>query len=239
MNKSVFMVAAALAGSLQIVTAADVTGKVTLKGTPPPEKTIEMDATCGKLHSGPVTTRHFVVSKDGGLANVYVYVSKGLEGKKFDAPAQGVTLDQTGCMYEPYVSGIMVNQPLKIRNSDTFGHNVHALPRPDSGNKEFNFAQPTQGQVNEKSFATKEVLLKLKCDMHNWMFAYVGVMDHPFFAVTDKDGNFKISNLPAGEYTLTAYHLKSHGATAGVSQTIKVGDAPVTADFTVEVPAAK
>ena len=134
----------------------------------------------------------------------------------------------------------MVGQPFAIKNSDPFMHNIHALPKVD-GNTEFNFAQPSQGDVNDTKWAASitepEVLVKIKCDVHPWMFAYVGVQNHPFFAVTDKDGNFKIANVPAGKYTLTAYHLKAHGASPGVTQEITVADSPVTANFTVEVPA--
>jgi hypothetical protein len=230
----------ALTGSLQIAFAGDVTGKVTLKGTPPPEKTIGFDDTCSKLHPTVATTRHYVVGQDNGLANVFVYISKGLEDKKFTPPTQAVELNQQGCNYDPYVSGVMVGQPLAIKNSDPLMHNIHALPKVD-GNTEFNFAQPSQGDVNDTkwtaSITTPEVLVKVKCDVHQWMFAYVGVQNHPYFAVTDKDGNYKIGNVPAGTYTLTAYHLKAHGATPGLTQDITVADGPVTANFTVEVPA--
>src|SRR5437867_2135776 len=121
----------ALGGSLQLLPAADITGKVVLKGTPPPEIKIDplmADPNCGKLHTEPVTTRHYLVSKDGGLANVFVYVKKGLEGKTFPTPAEAPVMDQVGCLYEPYVSGLMVNQKFKIKNSDSFMHNVHATP---------------------------------------------------------------------------------------------------------------
>jgi hypothetical protein len=230
----------ALTGSLQMVLAGDVTGKVTLKGTPPPEKTIAFDDTCSKLHPTVSTTRHYVVGADNGLANVFVYISKGLEGKTFTAPKDPVELNQEGCNYQPYVSAVMVGQPVAIKNSDPIMHNIHALPKVD-GNTEFNFAQPTQGDVNDSkwiaSITKPEVMVKMKCDVHPWMFAYIGVQDNPYFAVTDKDGNFKIANVPAGTYTVTAYHLKAHGATPGVTQDITVADSPVTANFTVEVPA--
>ncbi|MGA2748324.1 MAG: carboxypeptidase regulatory-like domain-containing protein [Verrucomicrobiota bacterium] len=231
-----------LAGLMQRASAADVSGKVTLKGTPPPEKTIAFDDTCSKLHPTVATTRHYVVGQDNGLANVFVYISKGLEGKKFTPPTQGIEINQEGCNYQPYVSGVMVGQPVIIKNSDPLMHNIHAMPKAD-GNTEFNFAQPNQGDVNDSKWVSciksPEVLVKLKCDVHPWMFAYVGVQDHPFFAVTDKDGNFKIANVPAGKYTLTAYHLKAHGTKPGESQEITVADSPVTANFTVEVPAAQ
>jgi hypothetical protein len=230
----------ALTGMLNSAVAGDVTGKVTLKGTPPPEKSIAFDDTCNGLKPTVTTTRHYVVGADGGLANAFVYISSGLEGKKFTPSTQAAELDQQGCNYQPYVSGVMVGQALRIKNSDPIMHNIHALPKVD-GNTEFNFAQPSQNDVNDtkwtSSITAPEVLVKMKCDVHPWMFAYVGVQSHPFFAITDKDGNFKIANVPAGKYTVTAYHLKAHGSKPGESQEVTIADGPVTANFTVEVPA--
>lgn len=229
----------ALTGSVQIAFAGDITGKVTLKGTPPAEKTIAFDDTCSKLHPTVTTTRWYVTGQDNGLADVFVYISKGLQGQKFTAPTQAIELNQEGCNYHPYVSGVMVGQPVAIKNSDPVMHNIHALPKND-GNTEFNFAQPSQGDVNDTkwvaSIKAPEVLVKMKCDVHPWMFSYIGVQDNPFFAVTDKDGNFKITGVPPGKYTLTAYHLKAHGSSPGETQEITVADSPVTANFTVEVP---
>ena len=227
-----FLTILALVGSLPLVSGADITGKVVLKGTPPAEVPIDMsasqDKTCGPAHPEPVTTRHYLVNKDGGLANVFVYLKSGVTQKDFPAPAEAPVLDQVGCLYEPYVMGVMVNQKFKIRNSDPTMHNVHALPRQGK-NAEFNFAQPTKGQVNEKSFPSPEVLVQIKCDVHPWMFAYV---EHPFFAVTGKDGTFKISGVPNGKYTIEAYHAKTHRGSQGVTQEITVsGDTKV--DFTI------
>jgi len=235
-NAFVMLATLAVAGSCQFATAADVTGKVTLSGTPPAELPIEYNADCAPLHPTQLTTRRYVVGKDNGLKDVFVYISKGCEGKTFPVPSTPVVIDQQKCTYQPYVSGAMVGQKVQFKNSDPLLHNVHATPKV-AGNEEFNIPQTTQGQVDEKTFAKPEVLVRIKCDVHNWMFTYVGVCDNPFFAVTDDDGHYKISNLSPGEYTLTAYHLKAHGATPGVSQTIKVeGDKAVTADFSVEVP---
>lgn len=242
MKNSAFLISLAVAScSLQVALAGDVTGKVTLQGTPPPEKSIAFDDTCTHLNPTVTTTRHYVVGADNGLANVFVYISKGLEGKTFPAPTQAAEINQVGCNYDPYIQGVMVGQPLRIKDSDPLMHNVHALPKVD-GNAEFNFAEMQAGDANDtkwvQSITKPEVLVKLKCDVHPWMFCYVGVLDHPFFAVTDKDGNFKIANVPAGNYTLTAYHLKTHGPTPGLSQEIKVADSPVTANFTVDLAAA-
>jgi len=227
-----YLTVATLLGALQMASAAELSGKVKLNGTPKAEMPIPLDATCGKLQPGPVTTRHYVVGADKGLGNVFVYV----KSTDLKAPPAGEAqmLDQAGCFYEPYVMGVVAGQKFKIRNSDPLLHNVHSTPKPGTGNKEFNFAQTSKGQVNEKQFDNPEVLVRLKCDVHAWMFAYVGVCTHPYFAVTDKDGNFKISGLPAGKYTIEAFHLKAGAKT----QDIEVGaDDKKSLEFTLDAPA--
>jgi plastocyanin len=202
------IIVAVLAASGQFGSAAEISGKVKLKGTPKPEIPIQMEPNCGKLNPKPVTTRHYVVGQDNGLGNVFVYVKSGAQ--KTPATGEGPVLDQLNCMYEPYILGVVAGQKMKVKNSDPLMHNVHPTPK---NNKEANFAQPVKGQVNEVTFDKPEVLMRVKCDVHQWMFAYIGVVDHPYFAVTDKDGNFKISNLPPGKYTIEAYHLKAGTAT--------------------------
>lgn len=229
---STYLAVALLAGVAHSLSAAEVTGKVTLKGTPKPEVPIPLESTtCGPAVHTALTTRHYVVAPDKGLANVFVYIKKG--AKPTPAPAGSkVLLDQVNCQYEPYVLGVVTGQTLEIRNSDPLMHNVHATPKINK--EEFNFAQTTKGQVNEKSFDKPEVLVRMMCNVHNWMFAYVGVLDHPYFAVTGKDGTFKIPNLPAGKYTIEAYHMKA----GKKEQEITVGDDKKTVDFELEVPAA-
>src|SRR5947207_2033284 len=135
---------AVLAGSFQVASAGEINGKIKLKGTPPPEKGISFgahEATCGAAHKGkPLTTRHYVVGSDGGLANVFVYIKEG--AKPAPPQGEGPTLDQVGCEYQPYIMGMQAGQKFKIKNSDSFMHNIHATPKPGSGNKEFNNAQP-------------------------------------------------------------------------------------------------
>ena len=239
---SVFLSVIALTASWQIASAGDVTGTVTLKGTPPPPKNLPLDATCTALNPTITTTTFYVVGKDNGLGNVLVYVTKGLEGKKFTTPTTAAEINQEGCSYHPYVSAVMVGQTLKFKNSDPFMHNVHGLPAVD-GNQEFNFAQPSQGDVNDTkwvaSITKPEVMVKIKCEVHAWMFCYVAVLDNPYFAVTDKDGHFTIKDLPPGTYTLNAYHLKATAGTPGVVKEITVAAGPTTADYTLEVPAPK
>jgi len=228
------LVVAAVAASVHVVSAGEITGKVALKGTPKPEIPIDLGPSCGPLSPNKnVTTRHYVVSKDGGLANVFVYLK---DAKAAPAAGEATLLDQIGCMYEPYVMGVVASQKFKVKNSDATLHNVHNTPKV-AGNKEYNIGQPLKGQVNEFVFEKPEILMRFKCDVHPWMFAYVGVVEHPYFAVTDKDGNFKISGVPDGKYTVVAYHLKTHGANPGVSQQVEVKGG-VKQDFTVEIPAA-
>lgn len=226
---------AVLVGSTQLLSAGDITGKVTLKGTPKPEADITAETlgpACGAMNQGKkLTTRHYVVGKDGGLGNVFVYLK---DAKAAPAAGDAPILDQAGCMYEPYVMGVVAGQKLKVRNSDATLHNVHNTPKV-AGNKEYNVGQAVKGQVNEFAFEKSEILMRFKCDVHPWMFAYVGVVDHPYFAVTDKDGNFKISGVPDGNYTVVAYHLKTHGANAGVSEAVEVKGS-AKKDFTVTLP---
>ncbi len=220
--------------SMTAASAADIVGKVSLKGTPSKEVAVNMaaDPKCGALHTEPVLTRFYVVSPDGGLGDVIVYIKSGLEQKEWPAPTKSLLLDQKGCEYSPYVTAVQVGQTIDIRNSDPTLHNVHATP---TVNKEFNFAQPVQGMVTKKTFDKAEVPVRFKCDVHPWMFAYVGVFDHPFFAVTDEKGNFKISGVPDGKYTLMAYHRKTHNKEEGVAHEITVSGGEVKADFTVEL----
>lgn len=220
------------AGMVPAALGAELSGKITLKGTPPPELPIPLDANCTKVQPEKITTRHYLVGPDGGLANVFVWVKQGVTGK-FDPPAKEAVLDQRGCEYVPYVQGMMTGQKLKIVNSDPFLHNVNCMPTNNQG---FNMAQVVKGQSNEKTFTKPEVMVKFKCDVHPWMFAYIGVVDHPFFAVTDKEGKFTIPNLPAGKYVVEALHLKGGTRT----QEITVGaDEKKDLAFTFEPVARK
>lgn len=215
---------------------ADVVGKVTLKGKPATEVPLPLDAACGKLWpNAKPTTRFYVVGGDGGLGDVFVYLSKGADEKGGAVPPSPALLDQKDCEYVPYVMGVRMGQKLLIRNSDPLMHNVHALP---AVNKEFNLAQPAGAKDLERVLDKPEVFARFKCDVHPWMFAYVGVLPHPYFAVTDKDGNFKIENVPAGSYTLTVFHRKTHVTSdKAINKEITVGDSTLTENFEVTLAA--
>lgn len=185
--------------------AANVSGKITFQGTPPAGTILKADAdpNCKMQNPNGIQPDDVIVATDGGLKNVFVYVKEGLAGKTFEAPKDAVVMDQKGCHYEPKVFGIQANQPLEIRNSDDTLHNVHALPK---NSPQFNLGMPIKGMKLKKTFAKPEVMVKIKCEVHPWMGAYAGVVDNPYYAVTKEDGSFEIKDLPAGEYTLEAWH---------------------------------
>jgi plastocyanin len=189
-------------------TAGSIAGRATFTGPAPAAVTLRMssDAACVQ-ESGPNTISDAVlISADGALKNVFVYVREGLDPVYgFDVPTSAVILDQKGCRYTPRVVGVRVGQPLEIVNSDPTLHNVHALP---TANAEFNQGQPVQGFRTTRTFTTQEVMVRFKCDVHSWMSAHVGVVAHPYFAITNDDGSFEIKNLPPGTYTLEAWHEK-------------------------------
>ena len=186
-------------------TTGSLSGKIVLTGTPPPVQMIRMNTDPKCTESGASSpSEAAIVGSAGGIANVFVYVKDGLDpAYSFDMPTASVVLDQKGCKYTPHVVGIRVGQPIDILNSDDTLHNVHAMPM---ANQEFNQGQPVKGQRMTKTFTAPEVMVRFVCNVHGWMRAYVGVLAHPYFAVTDADGAFTIPNLPPGTYTIGVWH---------------------------------
>jgi hypothetical protein len=211
-------------------TAATVAGKVALEGTPPANAPIQMkaDPACVAATKGQNPTQETFISEAGGLGNVFVYVQSGLNGS-FPAPTTPVVFDQKACHNNPHVFGVQVGQPIEIVNSDPTLQNIHATPKT---NAEFNTAQPIQGMKTTHTFTAKEadVIVPFKCDVHGWMNAFVGVLDHPYFAVTKPDGSFSIPNLPPGSYTLAAWHERLGTQTMPV--TVAAKESKSDANFT-------
>jgi plastocyanin len=230
---STLIIVNGLAAALQVAPAADITGTVNLKGTPPKEKDITPlmeDANCGKLHTKVPTTRFYVVSAKGELADVVVSL-QGISGKSTGASAPPVVLDQKGCEYVPSILAVQTDQKITVKNSDPVLHNVHTVPTDGSDNKQRNEAQLPNGPDLTFSFSKPESFLKFKCDVHTWMFAWISIFDHPYFAVSGKDGSFKIANVPPGKYKLQAAHRKAGVVTQDVE--VKEGE-PAKVDFTLE-----
>ncbi len=186
--------------------AASITGKIVFEGAAPvPEKyKMSADAFCAKAHPGDVARQDIEIGPDKGIADVFVYVKSGISGT-YPAPTTAATIDQKGCTYHPHVFGMVAGQSLDILNSDDTLHNIHALPEK---NEAFNLGMPVKGMKYTKKFDKPEVMIRIKCDVHGWMSAYCGVVSHPFFAVTAADGTYTIKNLPAGTYTIEAWHEK-------------------------------
>jgi len=233
MNKKLIVaLGGALVLGLATVSAADIIGKVTLKGTPPAEKPLPFDPQCGKLlkPGEKPTTLFYVAGKGGELADVFVSL-KGITGKSTGDSAAPAVLDQMACQYTPYVMAVQTKQTITVKNSDPVLHNVHPTPKPGTANKESNKAQLPKGPDLTFVFPAAEEFLRFKCDIHPWMFAYVNVVDHPHYSVTGTDGTFRIKNVPAGKYTVEAKHRKAGEA----AKEIEVKDADVTVEFVLEV----
>jgi len=181
--------------SARAADSASFKGKVAFEGKAPKRKKIRTtaDLKCAEMHMDePLRSERVIVNENGTLRNVFVYVKNGLAGRTYERPKTPVEINQKGCQYFPHVMGMQAKQPLKIKNSDDTLHNIHALPEKS---REFNIGQPIKGMVNTKTFANPEVMVTLKCDVHPWMSAYVGVLDHPFYSVTGEDGAFSLEGL--------------------------------------------
>lgn len=229
---------AASVAALQLASAGNVTGKVTLKGTPTPDKDItadlKADANCGKLLTGAAKIRYCVVGDGGVLADVVVVLKGVANAKSTGAAAAPLLLDQKSCEYLPYISAAQTGQKIVVKNSDPLLHNVHPSPvNTAGGNKEDNKAQFAGGPDLTFTFPAAENFLKFKCDVHPWMLSYVTIVDHPYYAVTGKDGSFTIKDVPPGKYTLMALHRKA--APTGVEQPVQVTADGGKADITLEM----
>jgi plastocyanin len=187
--------------------AGTITGTVVYEGKVPNLRPVSVAAEpiCAKKHP-TVANEVLVLGAGNHMANVVVHVVKGLPaGKTYPPPKEPVVMDQDGCQYKPHVMAIMVGQPFKVLNNDGILHNVHALPKV---NRPFNMAMPPSRKEAEETFSKAEGMFTIKCDVHPWMHAYMGVFADPFFAVTKTDGKFSISDLPAGTYEIEAWHEK-------------------------------
>ena len=196
-----------------------IEGRLRLAGPAPANPIIRMgaDPMCSRQYSGRRAVQEFVVrSADGGLANALV----DLQGKfpATTAIADPVTLDQRGCLYAPRVLGMQVGQTLQIKNSDSLLHNVHSLST--RGNT-FNVSQPQAGMVYKVQLKNPDVIMRIKCDVHSWMTAYIGVEPHPYFATSGENGAFRIAGVPAGRYSIRAWHERYGQLTQAV--TVKAG----------------
>jgi len=205
-----------------------ITGKVNFQGQAPKQRPLAMEADpiCASKHTTVVYPEVVVVNTNGTLRNVFVYVKSGLGDKTFAVPQDPVQLDQIGCLYKPHVLGMQARQNLKVITSDATTHNIHPIPK---NNREWNVSQSPGAEPIIQSFAREEVMIPVKCNQHPWMQAWIGVLAHPFYAVTGDDGAFEIKGLPPGDYEIEAWQER-YGA---VTQKVTVGPkGTATAEFT-------
>ena len=214
------------------IDAGTLKGHVKYDGKPPKKKRLRMDAdpVCGSSHSGPVYSENFKMAKDGSMAEALVY----LKDVSYDGgvPSEPAVLDQKGCIYMPHVFGMGAGQELLIKNSDATLHNIHSMPKV---NKEFNFAMPKVVKEKKSTFSLSEPdPFYIKCDVHPWMKSWVLVSDHPFFAVTDENGNFSIEGIPAGTYEVVCWQEKFGKRT--ITKKVTIGDGDTTENFVFSRP---
>jgi len=174
-----------------------------------------LDPMCVKMNPGRrVVQEEVVTSADGGLSNAFVRLQGSFP--RTAPPAEPVTIDQRSCIYTPRVVGARVGQTLQVRNSDPMFHNVHSLSAGPNG---FNVGQPGAGMLHQFRLRDEEIMLRLKCDVHRWMTSYIGVVSHPYFAVSGMGGAFEIANVPAGTYTIQTWHERYGSLTRPVRVT--------------------
>jgi hypothetical protein len=214
-------------------TAGSISGTVTLDGTAPAFKPIDMsaEATCVQANPLPVVPPIVVTGAHGTLANVVVYVKSGLGSYHFDVPSSPVVLDQKGCMYQPRVLAVMATQPFEVHNEDPTIHNVHPMPRV---NRAWNQSEPVGDPPLRATFTRPELAIPIACNIHPWMRAFLFVFAHPYFDITPKTGEFALKNLPPGTYTIEAWHERF----GTQDQTVAIGPKESKSiDFVLHAPA--
>ena len=209
----------------QSVATGTIKGRVRLTSPPPANPTIRLgvDPLCSRANSGARPTQQIVVvGADGGLANTFVQLDGTLPAGP--VPTEPVVIDQKKCIYSPRVVGAQAGQTLRVINSDTMLHNVHVK---NSTVNTFDTTQPQSGMVFNYTLKKDATMLRLACSVHSWMTAYIGVVPHPFFGVSNDSGTFTIARVPPGKYTVRTWHerygklTRSVAVTAGGTATVE------------------
>lgn len=213
---------------LDLSTVGTISGSVRFEGPVPAQSVMQLGgwSECAAQHEGTVYAGDVLVT-NGKLQNALVYIEDGLGERVFAVPEEPVENDQKGCVFLPRIMAIRVDQPVRYLNSDPMAHNVHGLPRNSS---HWNFSLGLKGTSRSITVEAEEVGIEVKCDIHGWMRGYLGVFDHPYFALSDQGGTFRLANVPPGEYTLATWHERF----GTVSQKVVLpekGEAEITLTF--------
>ena len=204
-----------------------IEGHVRLAGDLPGNPVIRMgvDPLCSQLTKGKQIVQESVLtSPDGSLANVFIFIRLQRSYAETPVPDEPVVINQRDCVFVPRVVAARAGQLVQIKNSDPLLHNLNTQTTTTN---RFNVAQPMQGMVYEFRPVEEEGMLRIRCDLHRWMTEYIGVVAHPYFAVTDLTGTFRITDVPLGSHTLHTWH-EEYGV---LTQTVTVeADRVATAD---------
>ncbi len=206
---------------LDLATVGTISGTVRFEGTAPEQSIAQLSgwSECAAQHPQGNPPAGDVLVKEGKLQNAMVYIKDGLGNRVFTVPTEAVEIDQKACVFIPRVAGAQVGQPLKFLNSDPMAHNVHGFAQQA---KPWNISLSVKGTSRSVKVDKPEAMIEIKCDIHPWMRAYVGVFDHPYFALSGADGSFTLKNVPPGEYTVEAWHerfgTRSQKVTVGAKE---------------------
>jgi len=225
---SFFLLSSALTSGPEAVRSGKISGRITYEGKLPAKKAIDMSGfpDCAEMNKGQVYAETLLVSRNKGLANALVRIVNPPK-QKYPTPSQTVELDFQGCKLSPQVNAVMVNQAVRFKNSDRILHNVHGLPKV---NKSFNIGMPPSAKPETLRFASPEGPFKVKCDVHPWVNAYIAVMTHPYFAVTDQNGQFSFEGI--GLKAGVVYEIEvAHTILGSRKGKITVGDGETQFNF--------
>jgi plastocyanin len=206
--------------------AGDLSGTVIYKGAPPARAKLPVTIDqyiCGKEKDA----EDLVLSEKRGVSNAVVSLENAPNGAGWGKPLPKVEMDQKGCVFVPRVVVVPVGGTVDFLNSDRLLHNLHSKSRE---NATFNRTQP-HGRVIPITF-TKPEIVTITCDLHSWMRSWVVVAEHPFYAVTDQEGGFRIQNVPPGKYRVRVWQE----ALGSDTREVAVGAQGATVTLDVKAP---
>jgi hypothetical protein len=208
-----------------------LTGRITLKGTPPTETVLKSNPECSGRTS-PVMSRTFVVGESNGLADAVVFFRPGVHTGTVPPPTNTAIVSFTNCEVQPYVTAVMTGQPVSFRDADGMGHQLYLR---DNSIKGLQILAPNSER--ELRFTQPHLFTWVQCLVHSWESAYVCVMETPFFAVTDRNGNFDIPNIPSGKYTVEIAHQRATGTNAVTRTVVVLAGRKTELNVALDVPA--